>query len=140
MHMRPGNASDEVDSLSFLPSQVKLTTPNPDVNSNDLVANWNFITNTGSNNNAGLNELLATDPALRFKQNEASEGIAIDSYQWGATLPVGNATGAGTRPLGNPNPSSLLLKATRQPSPDLLASALSGAASPPGHRLARKPN
>ncbi len=130
MHMRPGNASDEVDSLSFLPSQVKLTTPNPDVNSNDLVANWNFITNTGSNNNAGLNELLATDPALRFKQNEASEGIAIDSYQWGATLPVGNATGAGTRPLGNPNPSSLLLKATRQPSPDLLASALSGAASP----------
>ncbi|MFO0940004.1 MAG: type VI secretion system tube protein Hcp [Pirellulales bacterium] len=135
MHMRPGNASDEVDSLSFLPSGVVLTTPNPNVNLSDLKAHWDFIAKVGSDNNAGLNELTAGNPALRFKQNGVAEGIAIDSYQWGATLPVGNATSAGTRPLGNPNPSSLLLKASRQPSPQLLASALNGTARPQAIKL-----
>lgn len=128
MHMRPGNSIEEVDSISFLPSGVVLTTPIPDVG--DVTAGWNFITVTGVGNNDGLNELTPENPSLRFKQNGVAEGIAIDSYQWGATLPVGNATGAGTRPLGNPNPSSLLLKATRQPSPQLLASALFGEAAP----------
>ncbi len=32
MHMRPGNSSNEVDTISFLPRFVSLETPNPDPN------------------------------------------------------------------------------------------------------------
>lgn len=134
MHMRPGNAIDEMDTISLLPIGVELVTPNPNITTQQPVpefrASWDFIRQTGgfSTDNRtqnDTNDLTAQNPALRFKLNNAAQGIAIDSYAWGGTLPVDTADSSGARPLGNPSPNNLLLKASRVPSPSLLAAALS---------------
>lgn len=130
MHMRPGNSSDEVDTISFLPRTVMLETPNPAPLASPFTTDFDFSTNTGEGGGDSVNDLAAGNPALRYKLDGANEGIAIDSYQWGATLPVDNATNSGTRPLGNPSPNNLLLTASRIPSPKLLAAALLDGAKP----------
>ncbi len=129
IHMLPGNSLDEVDRISFLPTEVKLSTPGrtptPGHPSTSFTADWNFATVTGGGGGDSLN--AAQDRAvLQFKVEGVfnADRIAIDSYQWGASLPVDNATSSGIRPLGNPDAGSLLLKTSRIPSPTLLAEAL----------------
>lgn len=130
MHMGPGNSSDEVDTISFLPRIVMLETPNPAPLASPFTTDFDFSTNTGEGGDDSVDDLGAENPALRYKLDDAGQGIAIDSYQWGATLPVDNATSSGTRPLGNPSPNNLLLTASRIPSPKLLAAALLDGAKP----------
>ena len=128
MDMRPGNAIEEVDSISFLPRKVKLETPNP--GGDPFAVEFDFADNVSTTALDPVNDLTAGNPALRYKLDDADQGIAIDSYQWGATLPVENASNSGTRPLGNPSPNNLLLTASRIPSPTLLAAALIGGVKP----------
>ena len=130
MHLRPGNSSNEVDTISFLPRIVMLETPNPDPAGGPFTTDFDFSTNTGERGDDPVNDLAAENPALRYKLDDAEQGIAIDSYQWGATLPVDDATSSGTRPLGNPSPNNLLLTASRIPSPKLLFAALSDGVTP----------
>ncbi len=130
MHMRPGNSSNEVDTISLLPRFVSLETPNPDPAGVPFRTELDFSTNTGEGGDDSVNDLAAGNPALRYKLDGVDQGIAIDSYQWGATLPVDNATSSGTRPLGNPSPNNLLLTASRIPSPKLLNAAFSDGAKP----------
>ena len=130
MDMRPGNAIEEVDSISFLPRKVKLETPNPD--GDPFAVEFDFATNesTPDLDLDPVNDLTADTPPLRYKLENTGAGIDIDSYQWGATLPVENASNSGTRPLGDPSPNNLLLTASRIPSPKLLAAALFGEVTP----------
>lgn len=133
-HMLPGNSAEEVDTLSLLPSKIILKTDKLDATGadiGDLSSGWDFTTSKVA--------VISGAPAGDFGNTKASTGVLlyqfgsvsdktapIDSYRWGALLPVDETTTQGVRPLGNPDANDLVLN-FRQPSTRFLAEALNGA-------------
>ncbi len=136
-HMRPGNSSEEIDRISFNPSKITLKTPEKTGSGptqNAAKADFDFLSGIFGNTGGNFQNTLTADAEkaaiLQMKIEGRGNFIAIDSYSWGAVLPVDKTTETGARPLGDPDASALSVKVDGLPSAPMLGQLLSAKVVP----------
>ena len=136
-HMRPGNSSEEIDRISFNPSKITLKTPEKTGSGskqNAAQADFDFLSGKPGDAAGSFQNTLTGGAEkaaiLQMKIEGRGNFIAIDSYSWGAELPVDKTTETGARPLGDPNASALSVNVGGLPSAPMLSQLFSSKAIP----------